>query len=281
LMPPPSHFAISLILSAALLHALWNAVVKGSGDRAITIGLIAIGNALFGIVLAFFVEPPGPDSYVYIALTIAVHLLYFIFLIAAYKLGDFSLVYPIARGVAPLLVACGGMIFAGEYLSSFAWAGVMLVSVAITILVLAKGKVPSDPKAIGAALLTGCCIASYTIIDGLGVRASGSPLGYIGWSFGLQISIGIGFLIYRWDHLSSLPASAYLAGMGGGLISGLAYALAIYAMSLTSLGAVSAIRESSVIIAALIGAIWFGERPWKPRLFSAGLVAIGVYMLAQ
>lgn len=280
-MPPPSHFAISLILGAALLHALWNAVVKGSGDRAITIGLIAIGNALFGIVLALFVDPPGPESYIYIALTIVVHLLYFIFLIAAYRLGDFSLVYPIARGVAPLLVACGGMIFAGEYLSQTAWMGLVLVSVAISLLVLAKGKVPNDPKAIGAALLTGLCIASYTIVDGLGVRASGSPLGYIGWSFGLQISLGIGFLIYRREHLSKLPRSAYMAGITGGLISGLAYALAIYAMSLTTLGAVSAIRESSVIIAALIGAIWFGERPWKPRLFSAGLVAFGVYLLAQ
>ena len=85
-----------LILGAALLHALWNAVVKGSGQREISIGLIAIGNALFGIVLAFFVEPPSPESYPFIAGTIAVHLFYFLFLIAAYRLGDFSLVYPIA-----------------------------------------------------------------------------------------------------------------------------------------------------------------------------------------
>ncbi|MGB7287697.1 MAG: DMT family transporter [Salaquimonas sp.] len=280
-MSSPSQFAIMLILGAALLHALWNAVVKGSVDRAITIGLIAIGNALFGIVLALFVEPPGPESYFYIALTIAVHLLYFIFLIAAYRLGDFSLVYPIARGIAPFLVACGGMFFVREYLSGFAWMGLMLISSAISILVLAKGKVPRDPKAIAAALLTGCCIASYTIVDGLGVRASGSPLGYIGWSFGLQIFLGIGFLIYRREYLVELPRSAYIAGITGGLISGLAYALAIYAMSLTTLSAVSAIRESSVIIASLIGAIWFGERPWKPRLFAAGLVAIGVFLLAQ
>lgn len=270
-----------LILGAALLHALWNAVVKGSGQREISIGLIAIGNALFGIVLAFFVEPPSPESYPFIAGTIAVHLFYFLFLIAAYRLGDFSLVYPIARGVAPLLVAIGGMLFAGEFLSTSGWAGLLLVCFAIGFLVLARGKVPSDPRAVAAAILTGCCIATYTIVDGLGVRVSGSPLGYIAWSFGLQIFLGIGFLIYRLARLRSVSRNTYVAGIVGGLISGLAYALAIYAMSLTSLGAVSAIRESSVIIAALIGAIWFGERPWKPRLFSAILVAGGVVLLAQ
>ncbi len=278
------------------MHALWNAVVKGSTDRAITIGLIAIGNALFGIVLAFFAAPLAPESWIYIVLTILVHLLYFVFLIAAYRLGDFSKVYPIARGIAPVLVATGSMIFVGEYLPVTAWMGVLIVSFAIGFLVISNNTSPTLPagsrvgvelgvnasaKAVWAAVLTGVCIAAYTIIDGLGVRTSQSPLGYIGWSFGLQIFLGLGFVFYRRKFLSLLGAKEYLFGILGGFISGLAYALAIYAMSLTTLGSVSAIRESSVIIAALIGVIWFGERPWKSRIVAAIMVAIGVYLIAS
>jgi len=284
-MSAPSQFAILLILGAALLHALWNAVVKGSNDRAISIGLIAIGNALFGIVLAFFVAPPEPASWPFIALTILIHLGYFLFLISAYRLGDFSQMYPIARGTAPVLVALGAFIFAGEVLSTTALVGLLTVSLAIAFLAFANGsriddKRRIDPKALAAALMTGVCIASYTIVDGLGVRASGSPLGYIGWSFGLQISLGIGFLWFRREHLRSLSFAAYRNGLIGGLISGLAYAMAIFAMTLTSLGAVSAIRESSVIIGALIGVAWFGERPWKPRVLAAIAVAGGIVLLS-
>lgn len=294
-MPPPSEFALILILTAALLHAVWNAIVKGSKDRGITIGLVAIGNALFGWMLVPFSPIPDPGSWIFIALTIFVHLFYFLFLISAYRLGDFSQVYPIARGVAPLLVATGGMIFAGEYLPLSGWAGVGLVSFAISLLVLSSarktliegagalvqgGRDNRAGKAVGAALMTGVCIASYTIVDGLGVRASGTQPGYIGWSFGLQIILGAGFLFWRREYLHTLSMRDYSAGIFGGLVSGLAYGLAIYAMSITTLGAVSAIRESSVIIASLIGVIWFGERPWKIRVLAAVIVAAGVWLLA-
>ena len=281
ILPPPSPFAISLILGAAILHALWNAIVKGSSDRLVTIGLIGVGNALFGLPLVFTSSPPAAASYLFIAATIAIHLFYFLFLNAAYRLGDFSQMYPLARGVAPLLVACGGLLFAGDHLSTQSWFGLVLISLAIGVLVVAKGKVPSDPRALAAAILTGFCIAGYTIVDGLGVRLSGSPIGYIGWSFVLQLFLGLAFLYYRRAYLSLLPVSAYVAGIGGGIISGLAYGLAMYAMTLTTLAAVSGIRESSVIIAALIGVLWFGERPWLPRIFSACLVVLGILMLSS
>jgi drug/metabolite transporter (DMT)-like permease len=280
-MPPPSHFAIALILSAALLHALWNAVVKGSGDRGITIGLVAIGNAMFGMALALFADPPAVESWIFIGLTIAIHVFYFVFLIMAYRLGDFSQVYPIARGIAPVLVALSAMVFTGEHLPPLAWAGLLTVCLGISVLVFTRGGLQASPAAIGAALLTGVSIAGYTIADGMGVRASGSPIGYIGWSFGLQVFLGIGFLIWRRKKLKLLSLRGYVAGLVGGLISGMAYALAIYAMNLTTLGTVSAIRESSVIIAALIGVVWFGERPWLPRLVAAVIVAAGIILLAN
>lgn len=280
-MPPPSQFAILLILGAALLHALWNSIVKGADDRILTIGLIGLGNAIFGIALALFVAPPAPESYPFIVLTVLIHFFYFVFLIAAYRLGDFSQVYPIARGVAPVLVACGAMIFVGEFLHLRGWIGLLMISFAIFVLVFSKSDLKVSSKAVGAALLTGICIASYTIVDGSGVRVAGSALGYIGWSFGAQIVLGIGFILFRYRHLHAMSFKGYVAGIAGGLISGSAYALAIYAMSLTTLGSVSAIRESSVIIAALIGVIWFGERPWASRLTASIIVAAGIFMLAS
>ena len=196
-MPPPDHFAILLILGAASLHALWNAIVKGSVDRGVSIGLVAIGSSLFGWSMVPFVPVPHSDSWIFILLTATIHLFYFMFLILAYRLGDFSQMYPIARGVAPLLVACGAMVFVGEYLTVSGWIGVMVISLAIGLLVFFNGDVRADPLAVGAALLTGLCIAAYTIVDGMGVRASGAPTGYIAWAFGSKIVLGLGFLVWR------------------------------------------------------------------------------------
>jgi drug/metabolite transporter (DMT)-like permease len=279
-MPPPSAFAILLLLSAALLHAVWNAIVKGSSDRGVTIGLVATGNAMVGVLALAFVPVPAAESWIFIALTVAIHLFYFSFLILAYRLGDFSQVYPIARGIAPFLVAVGAMVFAGEFLSAGGWAGLILISLAISLLVFARSRVPVDRIAIGAALLTGVCIAAYTIVDGMGVRTSGAPLGYIAWAFSMKLSLGIGFLFWRRSALAGFGLKHYAAGIGGGVISGTAYGLAVYAMSVTTLGSVSAIRESSVIMAALIGVIWFGERPWLPRLLASTMVVAGVLLLA-
>ncbi len=270
---------MTLILAAAVLHALWNAIVKGSMDRGVSIGLVATGSSLFGWMLVPFVDTPHPDSWLFIALTVAIHLFYFMFLILAYRLGDFSQMYPIARGISPVLVTLGAMVLVGDHLTMTGWAGLLVISGAIAVVVIARGGVPNDPVAIMAAIMTGLCIAAYTIVDGMGVRLSGAPTGYIAWAFGSKIILGIGFLIWRRGAIFNISAGTFAAGIAGGLISGLAYAMAVYAMSLTTLASVSAIRESSVIIAALIGVLWFGERPWLPRVVAAVFVVGGVILI--
>ncbi len=219
-------------------------------------------------------------SWPFLLASTLIHFFYYGFLILSYRFGDLSQVYPIARGVAPIMVALGAQFFAGEVLPPVAWAGILLVSFGIGTLLLNRrnGKIPAS--AIAAAILTGVTIASYSVVDGLGVRASHSPLGYIAWLFLLESIAGFAMLAYRRDILPSVSLKRYAIGLFGGMISGLAYGLAIYAKSLTTLGTVSAIRESSVIIAALIGVIWFGERPWQSRLVAALIVACGVILLA-
>lgn len=277
---PPSLFALGLILGAAVLHATWNAIIKGSADRGLAMGLLNLGHAALGLVLVLLYMPPAAEAWPYIIASTFIHFFYYAFLLWAYRHGDLSQVYPIARGIAPVLVALGAQIFADEYLPPVAWGGILLVSFGISILFFGRRDRAANPQAISAALLTGIAIASYSIVDGLGVRASQSPFGYIGWLFLLECIPGVFFIVYRRKNWSGVQSRILTIGICGGLLSAVAYGLAIYAKSLTSLGTVSAIRESSVIIAALIGVIWFKERPWKLRMVAAIIVASGVTLLA-
>ncbi|MEM7505836.1 MAG: EamA family transporter [Pseudomonadota bacterium] len=272
--------ALSLILGAAFLHALWNALVKGSADRVLTMGLINLGHVAVGVVMVALYLPPAEESWPFLVASTLIHWFYYGFLILAYRHGDLSQVYPIARGAAPVMVALGAQVFAGEVLSATAWIGILTVSLGISLLFLGQQPGRTSGKAVAAALLTGVTIASYSVVDGIGVRLSVNPLGYIGWLFLLEGFATVGFFALRIGVLTELPRRTYLWGIAGGVISSLAYGLAIYAKQLTTLGTVSAIRESSVVIAALIGVIWFNERPWKLRLAAAGVVCGGVILLA-
>lgn len=276
----PSTFAILLILCAALLHALWNAMVKGAGDQPMTMGLVNFGHFLLGIVLVFAFAAPAAESWPFLIGSTIIHFFYYGFLLLAYRHGDLSQVYPLARGVAPVLVALGGWSLAGETLPFSAWVGIALVCGGIAILFLGRRQVSFHSTALVAAFMTGLIIAAYTVVDGLGVRASRSPFGYIGWLFVLESVSAVFLLIWRRESVRRASMRTLAAGTTGGLLSAIAYGLAIYAMSLTQLANVSAIRESSVIMAALIGVIWFGERPWKARVIAAVVVATGIIVLA-
>jgi len=279
-MGAPSFFAVFLVLAAAFLHAFWNALIKRSDDRALSMGLVNLGHGLLGIIMALVFLPPAVASWPFIAASTVIHFFYYGFLLLSYRHGDLSEVYPIARGSAPVLVALGGLIFANEALALFAWMGIALVSGGIFLLFLARSRKTPSPVALYSAIVTGFTIAAYSIVDGLGVRISENPFGYIGWLFVLE-SISAFFLFYwRRGALSSMGRKFFATGVLGGVLSATAYGLAIYAASLTTLAAVSAIRESSVIIAALIGVVWFGERPWRIRMVAAMIVAAGVMLLA-
>ncbi len=272
---------LTLVLSAAFLHAFWNAVVKGAHDRVLTMGLVNVGHAALGTVMVLLFLPPAREAWPFLVASTIVHYFYYGFLLLSYRFGDLSQVYPIARGIAPPVVALTAWIVADEVLPLAGWAGIVLVSSGIGMLVFSRRHGLTNGKAVLAALVTGLIIATYTIIDGLGVRLSKSPLGYIGWLFFLEASSFLLFFYLRRNVLKTTSLRTYLAGFFGGIVSSVAYGLAIYAKSIASLGVVSAIRESSVIIAALIGVFWFGERPWRIRLVSACIVVLGVIVLSQ
>jgi len=261
------------------LHALWNALVKASADRLAIMGLISAGHVVLGVALAAGAPLPAFESWGYIAASTIIHFGYYFLLYHSYRLGDLSHVYPIARGMAPVLVALGAQVFVGESLPPLAWLGVLITSGGIFMLSgnIFSGKTP--PLVVLTAMATGLMIASYSLVDGLGVRVSGTERGYIGWLFIAEIIVA-GIMFKRLGRgIKTISRKTILMGLLGGLISAIAYGLVIYAKSFSPLAMVSTLRETSVVFAAIIGLLWLGERPWKLRIVASGIVASGVVLM--
>lgn len=275
-----SLFALSLVLSAAVLHATWNALVKFATDRALVIAAVSMMHAVGGLILILIAEPPSMASWPLIAISTITHYVYYLLLFQAYRLGDLSQVYPISRGLAPALVTLGAYLFIGEELNAGGLAGLAMISGGIGLLALQRGAANADPRAVGVAILLGLTIAGYSVADGIGVRHAESPLGYMGWLFLLESPVALMILLRRRRMNIPSDPKIFALGMIGGIFAVTAYGVVLYAKTIAPIGAVSAVRESSVIIAALIGVVFFGERPWRGRLVSAIIVVAGVVTLA-
>ncbi|UWQ36948.1 hypothetical protein PNH50_15925 [Leisingera aquaemixtae] len=272
-------FIIAIILSAALLHAVWNAIVKTAADRTTTLGLVAFGHVIPASVMIAVLPLPSAESFVFILLSTAVHFGYYYMLGRAYQHGDLSVVYPIARGIVPALVGLWAMIFAGEVLPLQAWAGIAVIVLGIQLSSWKALRSGVGRAALGFAAGTGFCISVYSLVDGIGVRLSGNTLSYWAWGAFLHIFIA-GFVALRKRRtLAALRPRTWALGIAGGLVSMTAYGLVLYAKNFAPLGAVSALRETSVIFAALIGFAVLKEGYWMRRLGAAVLMAAGVSLI--
>lgn len=273
--------AVGLILASALMHALWNVYVKTGEDRLSAMALVMGAMALGAPFLLVIAPAPDPASWPYIAASAALNNVYFFLLIEAYKRGDLSHAYPIARGTAPLGVAAGATLFAGESLSSLEIIGVLTISAAIASLVWTgrQGQVAVHGS-VAFPIATGLMISSYTLCDGVGVRLSGSPLGYIGWLF-LFAALPIltyACLVRRGALASYLGRRWKRVGIAGVFSFG-SYGCAIYALSLEAMAPIAALRETSVIFAAAIGAKVLGEPFGRRRMAAAVGVAAGAVLI--
>ena len=268
-----------MVLLAAVLHATWNALVK-SGDALVRMAFVHAVAALCALPLMVVMAPPEPASWPFLLGSVVVHQAYYGFLVLGYQAGDLSQVYPIARGTGPLLVAVGAFVFAGEALSPRGTVAVLLICGAILSLALAGWSRRRPGAPVAFALVTGVMIAGYTLLDGLGGRLAGDVERYIGWLFVLQGVPIVAFTIARrravlWPAVRQSLATGVL----GGVLAFTAYGVVIWAMSRTQLTYVSALRETSVILAALIGARLLREPLGARRLGAASVVAVGVVLL--
>jgi drug/metabolite transporter (DMT)-like permease len=273
--------AITLVvLASAVLHATWNALAKSIKDQLAAFTLIGMGSLLVALLIPF-VPHPAPASRPFIAVSALLHVGYATMLMLSYRVGDLGHVYPLARGVSPLLVAVLAAITVHERLDPLRLGGVLLVCTGLATLALAGGRPSLDGRpALVFALCTGVFIAAYTVIDGIGVRRSGSALGYSTWLFTLESPVVPLFAFARRGRdLAAQLRPVWRTGVLAGLLSLIAYALVIWAQTRGALAAVAALRETSVIIAAVIGALFLHEPFGRRRVIAATLVACGIVLL--
>ncbi len=271
-------FIVTLVLLAALLHASWNAMAKSGGKAQFSIASYRLFSALCCLPLLFFLPLPLPESWLPLLLSVLIHSLYYLTLARSYAGGDLSQVYPIFRGLAPVLVVIGAFVFAAETLPAGAVAGIALVSVGLISIAFSGGAAGRIPlPVLGWGLLTSVFIASYTVADGIGVRNAGNVFSYIAWLFVLE-PIPIGLWLWFSDrhgwlgYMRAKPGKIAL----GSSAAALAYGMVIYAMSVAPMALVSSLRETSVIFAALIGSLLFREPFGRQRVIAAVLVCAGV-----
>jgi drug/metabolite transporter (DMT)-like permease len=270
------------VLVAALLHATWNAMLHGNHDRFLSMTWMSIAISVVSTVVALYAPWPTRAAWPYIAASGLTHIVYNMSLVRAYRRSDLGEAYPIARGSSPLLVTLGAALFAHEAIGPLHALGIVMISGGIIALALEGGNV-SRAGAL-AALTTGATIALYTVIDGIGVRSSnGEALTYTAWMFLFYWLMPVLFITMRgaealWTPVRDAPV-AVGSSLAGGLVSIGAYGIVIWAMQSGAMGAVSALRETSVVFAVLIGRVFLREAVSARRWMACVIVAAGAVCL--
>ncbi|WNM35659.1 DMT family transporter [Streptomyces sp. Li-HN-5-11] len=269
------------VLLAAVTHACWNAIAHRITDKLVGFTLISGGGLLIGLAMTPFTAVPATGAWPYLLSSSVIHIVYYALLMRSFRLGDFGQAYPIARGTAPLVVTVLAAVFAHEVPDGWAAGGIALSCAGLTGVALwgLRGRRPNW-VAVGAALATGVAIAAYTVVDGLGVRASGSSFGYIAWLMAVQ---GVVIPAYAFRHWRGETAAVLrpfaVVGLLGAALSVAAYALVLWAQTRAELAPISALRESSIIVGAAIGAVFFKEPFGAPRIAAAGLLVVGIGLM--
>lgn len=266
------------LLVAAFLHAVWNAALRRDTDRRAASTAMAVGGGIVGLVLLPFLPPMAWEAAPFAVATSIIHVAYFALMARAYEQGELSVVYPVMRGLAPLIVTGFAAIFV-ETPSAMAIMGIVVVAVGIASLGLERLR--AGAFGLGPAVANAFVIASYTLVDGIAARISGAPETYVAW---ILLGAGIATAATEMMRRGVAPVWAsyrprILTGIAAGGISYGAYAIALWAMTLAPIGAVAAVRESSVLFAAAIGALALHEKFGWLRWVSAALVVAGLVLV--
>lgn len=270
-----------LVLLAALLHASWNFLVKQADDKLLSMSAVVMGHLPFALAALLVVPMPGVDAWPYLLASTVFHTGYQWFLLNAYRFGDLSQVYPLARGVAPLLVTLISVLILGVVLSGTELTAIVMIGLGIISLVMVRvANTGIDFKSISLALITGCFISGYSITDGLGARVAGTAVGY--YALGSIVNAAVWFAYIRLKSpglmTKLLSRHASLSLLGGGA-SFTAYSLVVWAFTVAPIALVTAVRETSIIFAMLLGTVLLKERLGWQKVFAVVLTVLGVLVL--
>lgn len=269
------------VLGAALLHAAWNALVKSGSDKLLSVAAIVLGHMPMAIVALGFVPPPARESLPYLAGGILLHFGYQLFLVRAYQAGDLTQVYPIARGSAPLMVALFSVVVLGVSLTGAEILAIAVIGAGILSLALVRHSDQQHNRSAAAlALGTGLFIAAYSLVDGLGARLSGSAIAFYSW---LTLGNAVLMIVYLAATapatLRAVPRAGLSVVVLGGSASFVAYALVIWAFTQAPIALVTALRETSIIFALMIGVVVLKEPLSVKKLMSTLTTLLGVILL--
>jgi len=275
-------YAGGFVLLAALLHASWNAMLHSNRDRFLSMTWMSIAIAAISTLVVLFVPWPAQAAWPYIVASGLVHIVYNVTLVRSYRRNDLAQAYPVARGSSPLLVTLGAALFAHEAIGPLHALGIVMISGGIIAIALHGQHV--SRAGLLAALTTGVTIAVYTVIDGIGVRLSGGQaLAYTAWMFMFYWLMPVLFVAVRgltalWEPVRETPLSVG-SSLIGGVVSIAAYGIVIWALQSGAMGAVSALRETSVVFAVLIGRVFLRETVNAKRWLACMIVAAGAVCL--
>jgi drug/metabolite transporter (DMT)-like permease len=270
-----------MVIGAGVLHAIWNAMAKYVDDRLTAFAMIGVLSTLAGGTTLVITGWPDGAAVPFAVTSAGLHVAYDLALMNSYRLGAFNQTYPIARGTSPLVVAVGAYFLADDHLSAVALAGVVVLAVGLMSLALSSGRITrGELPAIGAAVLTGLAIASYTLVDGLGVRRAHDPYAYAALLFLLLGPVFPIVALFRRPLRVWRTGPVVGPGLAAGALSVAAYTIVLWAQTRAPLAEVAALRETSVIWAALIGTLFLKERFGARRVAAAALVAIGIVLIS-
>ncbi|MFE6103809.1 EamA family transporter [Streptomyces laurentii] len=273
--------ALTAVLAAAVLHAVWNAMAHRIPDKLVGFALINCGYTLCAAVLVCFTPVPSAAAWPFIAASAVLEVASHLFLLRAYQLGDFGQMYPLARGLAPLLVAVASVTLLGGSLTLPQALGVLLVSGGLGALALGSGRIGrAQLPALGAAVGTGVLIAAYTLVDSSGVRHTDDTLAYIAWLFLLQGPVlPLVAFARRRGGLFTQVRPVLGTGLTGGVLSMAAYGLVIWAQAHGDVASVAALRETGILVAAVIATLFFREPFGRLRLIAGAVMLTGIGLL--
>jgi drug/metabolite transporter (DMT)-like permease len=276
-----SSFVIAAVLFAALLHATWNALVKAREDKLFAATLVAIGAGIVALPCIAFLPLPAPAAWPYLVASSVIHVGYFALVAYAYRAADLGVAYPLTRGTAPPLTAVLAWLFVGEALGWKGWLAVLAIALGVVALsaeALLRGGL-TRATAIATFANAGV-IVLYTLIDGLGARAAGNPFSYVAWMLaGTAVMLFAAMLWKRGTAFARKLTTSLPFAIGAGGISLFSYAIALWAMTLAPIGLVAALRETSMMFAALLGALLFNEAFGPRRWLALCLIVFGVIAL--
>ena len=269
-----------VVLLAALMHATWNAFLKADNDKLLSITAIVCTTALIAALMLPFVPPPAPESWPYLALSVAAHFSYSVFLSQSYHYGEFAQVYPVARGTAPLLIVLWSVLVLNESLSPLQLG--TIAGVILGIIVFASrgfGTLAHNGKLFLFIFITSVSISAYTLADGSGARVSQSVGGYMIWLSVLESIPILLFTLTRRSAQQIITHTFHWRPFFAGGISLAAYWIVVWAMTKAPIPLVSALRETSIIIATLIGTFYFKEKAGYRRFIAALIICISIVTL--